>query len=175
MKHCPKCSIDYFDEMLEFCLEDGTKLISVSQTANETAAITRENKPNPLTDKTLNLPFAAKVEPIEKKAKDALPSQTKNEFLEKKQTSAAYGILEILPLIIALAHNWWQWIYMSNQYYPSVSSFLLSANFLMWLLLLIAGTAVGLFSLKHIPKKSFAIASLVILSINLILFLVPRR
>ena len=30
MKRCPKCSADYFDNMIEFCLEDGAKLSDIS-------------------------------------------------------------------------------------------------------------------------------------------------
>jgi len=74
-----------------------------------------------------------------------------------------------------LAHNWWQWIYLNNQYYSSLSSYVLSANFLMWLLLLAAGATVSLFAVKRCKDKGFAFVSLVVLSINLILFLVPRR
>jgi hypothetical protein len=83
--------------------------------------------------------------------------------------------LEIAPIVIALALNWWQWIYLNNQYYSSFSSYVLSANFLMWLLLLTTGTALSLFAVKRCKNKRFAFASLVILSVNLILFLVPRR
>ena len=92
-----------------------------------------------------------------------------------KYFSEPNKILEISPLVIALAHNWWQWVYLNNQYYYSFGSYVFSANFLMWLLLLATGGIIGLISLKKNQNKSFAIAGLVILAINLLLFLVPKR
>jgi hypothetical protein len=45
----------------------------------------------------------------------------------------------------------------------------------MWLLLLITGGATGLLAVKYGRNKGFAYTSLVILAINLLLFLVPKR
>lgn len=173
MKNCPKCHTDYFDNMLEFCLEDGTKLISVRQTATAT----KPNQPNQLTDETVNLPFSGDVETLDfralKQENKPLAETEKSESL--KQAQKGNKILEIAPIVAALTHNWWQWLYLNNQYYSSLPAFLLSANFLMWLLLLAASAIVGLLALKRCQNKSFAIVSLVILSINFLLFLVPKR
>jgi hypothetical protein len=82
--------------------------------------------------------------------------------------------LEITPIIISLAHNWWQWVYLNKQDYLTFTSYVSSANFLVWLLLLVAGASVGMLVLKLCQNKSCAYTGLVILAINLLLFLVPK-
>jgi|GEM_PF-1201215 len=181
MKRCPKCKLDYFDEILEFCLEDGSKLFTVT-TSGETPTVTRLNPSSPTTEKTVNLPYV--------KAPGTLPFETPNaaahnqiveksggssDLLKEKVTDKTFRILETAPIVLSLAHNWWQWIYLNNQYYSSLTGFLLSANFLMWLLLLTAGASISLLALKYSRNKKFAYTSLVILAINLLLFLVPKR
>ena len=79
------------------------------------------------------------------------------------------------PLAIALLHNWWQWVYLEKTYVYSITDFLLSANFLMWALLLVAGTTLGIYSLKRSGNRTAAIIALVTIAINFILYLVPRR
>ena len=83
--------------------------------------------------------------------------------------------METAPIVLALAHNWWQWLYLEKQYVSSITEYILSANFLMWLLLLASGILVSLLAVKHSKDKTLGIISLVALAINLILFLVPRR
>lgn len=176
MKRCPQCATDYFDDMLEFCLEDGAKLFTVSKTSNdETPTITKPNNRDPFTEKTVNLPFSE----VDKTLASVLPTNIKNTLKEntlvKEKLAAGYKILEILPLIIALIHNWWQWLYAANQSYPSISAFLLSANFLIWLLLLIIGVGLGLLAVRRCSNKGYALVSLIMLAVNLILFIVPKR
>ncbi|MDQ3041790.1 MAG: hypothetical protein M3R11_05350 [Acidobacteriota bacterium] len=60
-------------------------------------------------------------------------------LIKDKVTEQSNSVLELAPFVIALAHNWWQWIYLNNQYYSSFSTYVLSANFIMWLLLLTTG------------------------------------
>jgi hypothetical protein len=175
MKRCPKCSIEYFDHTLEFCLEDGMRLVSARSFETETPTVTKSNKPNPSTEKTVNLPFSNPAKTLELGGANDLQTIPQTDLLKERVAQQSNKVLEIAPIIIALAHNWWQWIYLNNQYYSSLSSYVLSANFLMWLLLLTASAAVSLLSLKRCKDKRLAFASLVILSINLILFLVPRR
>jgi hypothetical protein len=176
MKRCPKCSVDYFDNMLEFCLEDGTRLTLLSgsaapvtaesprvrPTAAETVAFSPAKIPN--TEIVLPQP-SAEFETIEAK-RDAPLDLVK---------ARGYEALGNVPIIIALAHNWWQWLYLEKQYVSSITDYIFSANFLMWLLLLVSGVAVSLFVARSGTKKAAAYTSLVILAINLILFLVPRR
>lgn len=179
MKRCPKCKLDYFDNMLEFCLEDGSKLVTVP-TSGEIPTVTKLNSSSPTTEKTVNLPYS--------KVPEQLPFETPNQansqpieqigsadLLKEKVAVKTFRILETAPIVLSLAHNWWQWIYLNNQYYSSLTGFLLSANFLMWLLLLITGGATGLLAVKYSRNKGFAYTSLVILAINLLLFLVPKR
>lgn len=175
MKRCPSCNIEYFDKTLEFCLEDGTRLLSVAQRESESPTVIRSTKTASTNEKTINLSFSGSAQPFKSdKAERVEPASQKtfvtDTFAEPRRTA-----LEIAPLVVALAHNWWQWIYLNNQYYSSFTSYILSANFLMWLLLLTAGAVIGLWALRRGQNKGFAFASLVILSINLILFLVPKR
>jgi len=60
-------------------------------------------------------------------------------LIKDKVTEQSNSVLELASFVIALAHNWWQWIYLNNQYYSSFSTYVLSANFIMWLLLLMMG------------------------------------
>ncbi len=175
MKRCPKCSIEYFDNTLEFCLEDGMRLVSARSYETETPTVTQPNKPKSSTEKTVNLPFSKRAKTLEFGGANDVQTIPQTDLLKERIAQQSNKTLEIAPIIIALAHNWWQWIYLNNQYYSSLSSYVLSANFLMWLLLLATGAAVSLFVVKRCKNKGFAFASLVIFSINLILFLVPRR
>jgi hypothetical protein len=163
MKRCPKCNADYFDNMLEFCLEDGTRLTSLSPP-------TAVAQPRTTAEETVSMPLSAR------------PSQAEVETIVTKTIVPAdeaalsqNKMLEIAPIVIALAHNWWQWLYLEKQYYSSFMEYVFSANFLMWLLLLGAGILVSLYSIKRSERKGFAYTGVVILAINLILFLVPRR
>jgi len=175
MKRCPKCSIEYFDTMLEFCLEDGTRLALIPSDKAETATITQSGKVNASTEKTLHLPFSSPAETLEFSGANSVQTIPQASLVKEKVAQQSNNVLEIAPFVIALAHNWWQWIYLNNQYYSSFSSYILSANFLMWLLLLISGAVTGLLGVKRCRNKGFVFASLIILSINLILFLVPKR
>ena len=175
MKRCPKCSIEYFDNTLEFCLEDGMKLVTPLSYETATPIVNQSNQPNSSTEKTVNLPFSNPAKTLELGDANDFQTIPQTDLLKVRVAHQSNKILEIAPIVIVLAHNWWQWIYLNNQYYSSLSSYVLSANFLMWLLLLAAGAAVSLFAVKRCKNKGLAFASLVILSINLILFLVPKR
>jgi hypothetical protein len=166
MKRCPKCNADYYDNMLEFCLEDGTRLTSLSGAPATVAQPPRQTA----ADKTVSMPLSAppKEQEVETVVAKVLVPTDNTELSQNK-------VLEIAPVVVALAHNWWQWLYLEKQYYSSFMDYVFSANFLMWLLLLAAGVAVSLYSIKRSERRGFAYAGLVILAINLILFLVPRR
>lgn len=168
MKRCPKCNADYFDNMLEFCLEDGTKLIFAPQSAVSappTVAAETHRTPGPiahnLSEETVVIP-AERKQPADRA--DQAPRQSSN-----------LHVLERAAVGFALAHNWWQWLYLEKAYVYSVADYLLSANFLMWLLLLAAGIVTGMYAVKQSRDKTLGIIGLVIVAINLILFVVPRR
>lgn len=183
MKRCPKCNLDYFDNTLEFCLEDGMKLSFLSSYDNEIPTLVKSNLPDETAAKTVNLLNPNIAETLESNFanpnRDIETAPQNNAHLTnpiKEQVSVqSYKILEVAPIFLSLAHNWWQWLYLNNQYYSSVSSFLVSANFLMWLLLLLGGAGVSFFALKKCANKSFAYTGFIILAVNLILFLVPKR
>jgi len=175
MKRCPACNLEYFDPTLEFCLEDGTRLIFFNSQQVEMDTVTQPNKPNLSTHKTLNLPFSSPAETVKITDPKNIQTIPQTDVLSEKVAQQSLKTLEIAPLIIALAHNWWQWIYLNNQYYSSFTTYVFSANFLMWLLLLAAGAVTGLIGVKRCRNKGFVFAGLVVLSVNLILFLVPKR
>lgn len=175
MKRCPNCNAEYFDMTLEFCLEDGTRLILIPARETESPTFIRPTRESSTTEKTMNLPFSNPAQTMEFSGANPVQTTSQKTLIKDKVAENTNNALEIAPFVVALAHNWWQWIYLNNQYYSSFSTYILSANFLMWLLLLMAGAVSGLLAVKRCRNKSFALASLVILSINLILFLVPKR
>ncbi len=174
MKRCPKCNADYFDNMLEFCLEDGTRLTSLPDTGGKT---TQANPPRPTAAETVSLPFSGVPKTLEVPGSSGEIETivAKTDMIIPAVHSQTSAILENAPIVLALAHNWWQWLYLEKQYVSSFMEYVLSANFLMWLLLLAAGVIVSLFAVKRSERKIVAYTSLVILAINLILFIVPRR
>jgi len=177
MKRCPRCSVDYFDNMLEFCLEDGTKLAVVSETASSASPKTGATGTRSTVAETISFesPIAPPaLQPLEKPEIETVV--TRGLVQEASPSSSNMTrVLEIAPVVLALMHNWWQWIYLENEYVSSIASYIFSANFLMWLVLLGAGIALSLKALKSLQNKAFAYISLVVLAINLLLFLVPRK
>lgn len=160
MKKCSKCNREYSDGTLEFCLEDGTRLIPpiITKTSEETVIL-------PNTEVLPNF----ETNPLE-------PAKTtKVQELKEKAVNQGYKVLEIAPIIFALIHNYWQWLYVDKQKFYTVSEFLLSVNFIVWLMLLLIGTGLSISTLKFGRNRGFAITGLIILAINLLLFIVPRR
>jgi len=177
MKRCPRCRADYFDEMLEFCLEDGEKLTAVSASGTALKEPVKTNQNNIETmffDASAELPKTVEVK-NPATVNQSPPSLTKSASLKENAVEKGYRALEIGTLVFALAHNWLQWLYIDRQNYGSLVNFLSSAEFLIWISLLLAGTAAGLLTLKLSRKKGMAYAGLVILAINFLLLLVPRK
>ena len=161
--------------MIEFCLEDGERLLFFSKT-EEQPTITQSAARNPSTAKTVNLPFSAPASPLEKtKTESETPIFSATKKLETKVKTKSFEVLEVAPLVISLLHNWVQWLYVSNQSYSSIADFLISPNFLVWILLLLIGAVLGFLAVKFCQRKGFAYVSLVVLAINLLLMIVPKR
>ncbi len=176
MKKCPQCQTGYFDEMIEFCLEDGAKLAVVnSPTTAETKSFVTDQKSieTVFFDGRAELPKTINSSATVVQPAAAVTEQPLS--LKQKTVEKGYRALEIGTLVLALAHNWWQWVYVDRQSDGSIGNFLLSANFLVWFLLLAAGTTLGVSSLKFSRRKDLAYAGLVILAINFLLLLVPRK
>jgi len=178
MKRCPKCQADYFDEVLEFCLEDGARLSVVSGKATmaETKVLTADQKSieTMFFDASKEVPTTLEMNDpatIDQSPKGA----TEPVSLKQKTIEKGYRALEVGTIVFALAHNWWQWVYVDHQNYGSISNFLTSVEFLIWLLMLLAGVALGLLTLKFSRKKELAVIGLLILAINFLLLLVPRK
>jgi len=173
MKRCPKCNRS-FENSLDFCLEDGTRLTPIFDAAT---AVTVESKAAQTAPPTVAYPIAPVREAANNlsAAADVETVVAKKEILGAETISRPSPAFEYAAIAIALAHNWWQWLYLERQYASSIFDYIFSANFLMWLLLLASGTGVSLLVVRKSERKIFGILSLVILGINLILFLVPRR
>jgi len=175
MKRCPQCRADYFDEMLEFCLEDGAKLAVVAGSA--TTAGTRTPKTDQSSVETMffdalsGAPKTGETVPAKTGSADAMQTVS----LKEKAIEKGYRVLEIGTLCLALAHNWWQWLYVDRQNYGSISNFLLSAEFLIWFLMLSAGAASGFLTIKLSRKKELGYVGLIILAINFLLLIVPKK
>lgn len=178
MKRCPQCQVDYFDQMLEFCVEDGAKLVTVNDrpTAAQTEVLnTAQNSVETFFFKDQSeLPQTVAAGDAETYKQNS-PNPTQVSSLKEKAVEKGYRALEIAALVFALAHNWWQWLYVDRQNYGSASNFLLSIEFLVWILLLAAGATAGLLSLKLSRQKTLAYAGLVILAVNFLLLIVPRK
>ncbi len=175
MKLCPHCNTNYSDQTLEFCLEDGTRLVSTNRSRTETPTMTIPGELKIANQDTFNLPSPNQPETVAFQGAKNLQPTIETNLIKDKSIVGSYRILEISSITISLTHNWWQWLYLNNQYYSSFSTYVLSANFLMWLLLLAAGTGVGVYTLKQSQNKIIPITSLVLIAINLLLFLVPKR
>jgi hypothetical protein len=139
MKRCPNCNIEYLDTTLEFCLEDGTRLVSNAARETESPNVTRSTKSDSTAEKTITLPFSAQPRMLKFDGVNRVEPTPQKTLIKDKVTEQSNSVLELAPFVIALAHNWWQWIYLNNQYYSSFSTYVLSANFIMWLLLLTMG------------------------------------
>lgn len=180
MKKCPQCQADYFDDMLEFCLEDGARLNVVGDRA--TAAETKVFERNQNSVETMFANHAGGEVPQTVAAKNpatinqAAANRTETTVsLKEKAVEKGSHALEIGTLVFALAHNWWQWVYVDRQTYGSISGFLFSVEFLLWFVTLLAGTVLGLLTVKFSQRKTLAYVGLIILAVNFLLMLVPRR
>lgn len=166
MKSCPQCNVEYLDNTLEFCLEDGSKL-QLSKNENPTNAPTAVlndfSKPAPND-------FEFSKETILR------PNDTdKLANIKEKVTYQSNKVIETAPIVVALIHNYWQWLYLEKANYGTTIGFLTSGYFSIWLSLLIVGTITGFVALKFGKSKGFAITGLVILAINLLLSVVPIK
>ncbi len=174
MKQCPSCKFVYADDTLEFCLEDGSRLVAAPERQTETPNVFATKKSS-TTEKTLNLPFTEPPATVEFRGAKNLQNPGESPLAKDSSIKGNYKAIEISSITAALAHNWWQWVYLNNQYYSTFSAYVLSANFLVWLLLLAIGTGIGLYAVKRVPNKIVPIIGLVVLAVNLILFVVPKR
>lgn len=178
MKRCPQCQADYFDQMLEFCLEDGAKLTVVNRSATtaDTKVLDNDRKSveTMFFDASKNVPKTLEInDPATVNQPPA--NATEQVSLKQKTIEKGHRALEVGTVVVALAHNWWQWVYVDHQNYGSIGNFLTSAEFLIWLPMLFAGVALGLLTLKFSRKKELAYVGLLILAINFLLLLVPRK
>ena len=173
MKRCPKCGADYFDNMLEFCLDDGVRLSRLDGTVTATSPPV-ELADRPSQETVVLAGRGAGSAPIA--GRDDTETVVAGQQFDAQPTAAAGGeVFAYSAIGVALAHNWWQWVYLENQYVYTIATYIFSANFLMWLMLLTGGVTLSLLALKQNRSSKLPYISLIVLAINLILFLVPRR
>lgn len=176
MKRCPKCNTDYFDNMIEFCLEDGVRLNLLSAIEQEVGTVAHTASRNPSTAKTVDLHFSSPESPFKNdQAAQAAPTISVGKKIETKMKTKSIETLAVAPVVVSLLHNWIQWLYVSHEKFDSLGAFLISPNFAVWLVLLTLGVVLGLLALKFCERKGFAYVSLVIMAVNLLLLLVPKR
>lgn len=175
MKRCPKCKTDYFDNILDFCLDDGERLLLFDKSGNHPDVLSPTQENTFIPEKNFNSSFLTPSETeadLLNKGTSEIPA--KSEKLTQKITSQWVKILEITPIVLALAHNYWQWLYLSRKSYYEFFDYFFSSAFLIWLLLLITGSLFGIISLKYSKRKGFAVTALVVLAINVLLSIVPK-
>ncbi|CAN5723478.1 hypothetical protein BH20ACI4_BH20ACI4_00650 [soil metagenome] len=178
MKRCAKCQKEYYDETLEFCLDDGSRLQKIDKINNETLTAPAI-KPNLEIgqSKTVEMANQPEVQRLELPKTEILSIRQfsdKKEIIKRNVADTSVKILETSPIILALAHNYWQWLYLYRQPTYDLTAFFTSYNFLVWIFLLISGLLFGIFSLKYGKNNGFAITALVVLAINVILSIVPK-
>lgn len=178
MKVCSICKKNYYDETLEFCLDDGSRLAKIDDKSNEvltaTSIPTNAEYTQATTVEFNNRPDlqTAKIPATEPEILKTISQKKEN--LKRNVADTSQKFLEVSPIVVALAHNYWQWLYLYRQSTSQLSVFFTSYNFIVWFLLFLSGLLFGSFSLKYSKNKGFAITSLIILAINLILSIVPK-
>lgn len=184
MKRCPNCNLGYTDESLEFCLEDGTRLEIFNEATDEPPTVysksgaytttqtkTAQTSPNinnfGTWAETPNSQMNMQAQGENLPQTDTPPQSETDSF-----TTKFFGFA---PIIVALAQNYWQWLYMTQYNSFKFPDFLWELNFYVWLILLVGGVLLGVTALRKNVNKSFAVVSLVILAVNFLLCIVPRR
>lgn len=181
MKQCPQCKTEYFDNLLDFCLEDGAKLVTVFENSGAREDTTHKTNPfNPTETETVVLQDnILKIDNIVSDLHETNVWQkqlrNKSEKIKDSVKDKWFNVLEFAPIVLALTHVYWQWLYLSKQNYYRFTEYIISANFLIWFALLICGVIFGIISLKYGKSKKFAVTALTILAINLLLILLPKQ
>ncbi len=115
MKHCPNCQTNYADDTLQFCLQDGTPLVEVSDQSAPTVAFDTESE-------TIVSP--KQVEPIRFDLPSSYQTNQTNwetsqpvviEREPKKSNTAAIVLLTVLGTILLLGIGGiGAWFYLKN-------------------------------------------------------------
>lgn len=189
---CPKCGRRYTDAAFEFCLEDGARLMQAAADEPETqvgAPVTFRSKTFEIVPPTLKRDSNLSDwesrqnqetffgQPIEKNAQ-TVQTENAQDFVDKTASPAQQTIARfvenkaaaIAAIGLALAHNYWQWLYVAR-----ANGFEFS-TVAVWFLLLVCAAAISVAVLRfNRAGRSLAIVGLVMLAVNLLLYLVPKR
>ena len=188
MKSCPSCDLKYADDTLQFCLSDGTSLVIYSDDREEPLTVfaseTKTAERSSLNQSQLNT-ASDRQSPIYLRdtaqitAKpNSLPNietKTRVEPEENPPDKLFVQALSFAPITVALMQNYWQWLYMTEYNSFQFPALLWNLHFYVWLLLLGVGAALCVLALRQNINRGFAVVGLVILAINFLLCLVPKR
>ena len=190
MKSCPSCDLKYADDTLQFCLSDGTGLIVYSNEPEEpptvfarptkTAEQIRETNTNlgsASSHSSINWRDAAgqKIAPQSDDFPNDNAGPTRALSADNHNEKLFAQILSFAPVTVALMQNYWQWLYMAEYNSFQFPALLWNLHFWVWLLLLTGGSALCVLALRQNNNRGFAVIGLVVLAINFLLCLVPRR
>jgi hypothetical protein len=185
MKSCSSCNLKYADDTLQFCLNDGTQLVALSNELEEPPTVfssqTKTDERSRTTTTDINTSSINSVN-----LRDSIETATKSNVLPGAEPSRALSeadaneklysqVLSFAPVTVALIQNYWQWLYMAEYNSFQFPVLLWNLRFWVWLILLSGGAAVCILALRQNNNKGFAVVGLVVLAINFLLCLVPRR
>jgi hypothetical protein len=165
-------------------MEDGSPLILTSPEKDEILTLVKNKTDFAAAGKTLEFSDKNQTvksflnEPEKTRQTGMNPTNKIDEKLTNFKEKVSYqGLrtIEVLPIILALANNYWQWLYLNRANYGDTLSFLISINFFVWFLLLIFGLISCIIAVKYGKNRGLAITALVILAINLLLSIVPLK
>ncbi|MEP6923231.1 MAG: hypothetical protein ABI954_02090 [Pyrinomonadaceae bacterium] len=182
MKSCPSCNLKYADDTLQFCLNDGTQLTEFIETEEPATVFssgvsTTEKSPSSHSNFE-QMSVAPDSAHLQEANSTLFANQPTQELFSAKENASDELFIKILtfaPIVVALMQNYWQWLYMSKYDSFQFPSFLWELNFWVWLILLFSGTALCVLAIKNNKNRGFAVVGLVILAINFLLCLAPRR
>ncbi len=187
MKSCPSCNLKYADDTLQFCLSDGTGLVVYSAEPEEPPTVfasrTKTAERSWINNNEFDTAapsgsiYAPDTAEIAANPHDS-PNPEINSRVESKESASEKSLAQVLsfaPVTIALMQNYWQWLYMAEYNSFQFPALLWNLHFYLWLLLLGGGAALCILALRQNINRGFAIIGLIILSINFLLCLVPRK
>jgi len=165
-------------------MEDGSPLVLTSPENDEIPTVVKNKTDFAAAEKTLefsdhNQPLKSYLNEPEKIRQIGINPTNKidGKLTNFKEKVSYQGLrtIEVLPIIPALANNYWQWLYLNRANDGDTLSFLISINFIVWFSLLVFGLISCFIAIKYGKYRGFAITALVILAINLLLSIVPLK
>src|SRR6267378_3902647 len=103
MKRCPNCNRTYTDEALNFCLEDGTPLVSMAAERNETLRYDAPRGTNPPpTELYRPGPSSNQAPPMAQRAPHFQPQWSPMPVAQPRKSNAVWWVLGGLAVAVVL-------------------------------------------------------------------------